>query len=65
MVRVGWKKHSLGVLVGKSEGKRPLGNLIRKLEDNIKMGLRGIGYEDVVWIYLARDGDKLQILWTC
>ena len=31
------------VLVGKSEGKRPLGTLIRKLEDNIEMDLRGIG----------------------
>jgi len=31
------------VLVGNSEGKRPLGTLIRELEDNIEMDLRGIG----------------------
>jgi len=40
---MGWKRHTLMVLVGKSEGKRPLGTLIRKLEDNIEMDLRGIG----------------------
>jgi hypothetical protein len=56
---MGWKKHTLRVSVGKSEGKRPLGNLIRYLEDNIEVGLRVIGYEDVVWIDLAKDGDNL------
>jgi hypothetical protein len=60
-----WKKHTLRVWVAKSEGKRPLGNLIPKLEDNIGMDLRGIGYEEVVWNDLAGDGDKVQILWTC
>ena len=31
------------VLVGKHEGKRPLGRLRRRLEDNIKMALREVG----------------------
>ena len=45
--------------------RQPLGTLIRKWEDNIEMDLRRIGYEDVVWIDLARCGDKLQFLCTC
>jgi hypothetical protein len=52
------------VLVGKSEGKRPLETLIHKWEDNIEMDPRGIGYEYVIWIDLARYGNKLRILWT-
>jgi hypothetical protein len=35
------------MLVGKTEGKRPLGSHIRMWEDNIKMGIRGI--VEVVW----------------
>jgi len=31
------------VLVGKPEGKRPLGRLGRRWEDNIKMGIQGVG----------------------
>jgi hypothetical protein len=64
LVPLGWKRHTLRVLVGKSEGKRSLGTLARKWKDNIEMDLRGIEYEDVVWIDLAREGDKFRILWT-
>jgi hypothetical protein len=35
-----------------------LGNVSIKLEDNIKMDLRGIGYNDVDWIHLAQDRDQ-------
>ena len=43
------------VLVGKPEGKRPLGRPRRRWEDNIRMDLQevGLGYED--WIGLAQD----------
>jgi len=34
-------------LVGKSEGKRPLGKIRPRWEDNIRMDLREIGWEDV------------------
>jgi hypothetical protein len=44
------------ILVGKSEGKRPLEK--RRREDNIKMHLRDIGFEDVDWIHLAQDRDR-------
>jgi hypothetical protein len=41
------------VLVGKPEGTRPLGRPRRKLEDNIKMDLREVGWGGVDWIDLA------------
>jgi hypothetical protein len=40
------------------EGRRPLGRPRRRWEDNIKMDLREIGFEDVVWIHLAQDRDR-------
>jgi hypothetical protein len=42
------------VLVGRPEGKRPLGKPRRRWKDNIKMDLREIGI-DVAWIRLAQD----------
>jgi hypothetical protein len=42
-------------LVGRSEGKRPLGRPRRRWEDNIKMDLREIGIEGANWIQLAQD----------
>jgi hypothetical protein len=42
-------------LVGKPEGKRPLGRPRRRWEDGIRMGLREIGLEGVDWIRLAQD----------
>jgi hypothetical protein len=43
------------VLVGRPEGKRPLGIHRRRCEDNIKPGLRDIGIDVENWIQLARD----------
>jgi hypothetical protein len=43
------------VLVGKPEGKRPLGRPRRRWEDNIKMDLREVGIDWVNWIRLAQD----------
>jgi hypothetical protein len=45
------------ILVGKPEGKTPLGRSRRKWEDNIKMNLRDIGWGGVDWIDLAQDKD--------
>jgi hypothetical protein len=49
-------------LVGKPEGKRPLGRPRRRWEDSIKMDLQevGGGYGD--WMELAQDGDSWQAL---
>ena len=46
------------VLVGKPEGKRPLGRPRRRWEDNIKMDLREVGCDPGEWIYLAEDRDQ-------
>jgi hypothetical protein len=46
------------VLVGKPEGKRPLGRPRRRWEDGIRMNLREIGLEGVDWIRLSQDRDR-------
>jgi hypothetical protein len=43
------------VLVGRPEGKRPLGRTRYRWEDNIKMDLREIGIDGANWIQLAQD----------
>jgi len=46
------------VLVGKPEGKRPLGRPRRRWEDNIKMDLQEVGCGGMDWIELAQDRDR-------
>jgi hypothetical protein len=48
--------------VGKPEGDRPLGKPTLRLESNIKMDLREIGWGGVDWIHLAQDGDQWRAL---
>ena len=50
------------VLVGKPEGKRPLVRPSRKWEDNIKMGLKEVGWAGMDWIDLAEDRDRWRAL---
>jgi hypothetical protein len=50
------------VLVGKPEGKRPLGRLRHRWEDNIKMDLQDVGCGGMDWIELAQDRDRWQAL---
>jgi hypothetical protein len=51
-----WKKGNVyRLLVGKPEGKRPLGKPRRRWIDNIKMDLLEIGLSVVDWICLAQD----------
>jgi hypothetical protein len=45
------------VLMGKTEGKRPLGRPKRRWEDGIRIYLREIGWGSVEWIHLAQDRD--------
>jgi len=52
------------VLVGKPEGKRPLGRPRRRWEDNIKMYLQEVGCEGMDWIELAQDRDSWRALVT-
>jgi len=49
------------VLVGKPEGKRPLGRPRRRWEDNIKMDLREVGGVGD-WMELAKDRDRWRAL---
>jgi hypothetical protein len=46
------------VLVGKSEGKRPLGRPRHRWEDNIKMDLQEVACRGMDWIKLAQDMDR-------
>ena len=45
------------VLVGKPEGKRPLGRPRYRWENNIKMDLKGVGCEPGGWVALVEDRD--------
>jgi hypothetical protein len=50
------------ILVGKPEGRRPLGRPRRRWEDNIEMDLREIGFGDVDWIHWAQNRDTWRAL---
>jgi hypothetical protein len=50
------------ILVGMPEGRRPLGRLRRRWEDNIKMDLMEIGFGDVDRIHWAQDRDGWRAL---
>jgi hypothetical protein len=50
------------LLVGKPEGKRPLGRPIRRWVDNIRMDLGEVGWDDVDWICLAKDRNRWRAL---
>jgi hypothetical protein len=58
----GEKRNAYRILVGNSEGKRPLQRPRRKWVDNIKMDLRGIGWVGMDWIDLAQDRDEWRAL---
>jgi hypothetical protein len=46
------------ILVGKPEGRRPLGRPRRRCVDNIKMDLKLIGWDGVYWVDLAQYRDQ-------
>ena len=50
------------ILVGKPEGKRPLGRSRRRGEDNIKMDLEEVGRGCGDWMELAQDRDRWRAL---
>ena len=62
MARMGQGRGVNRVLVGKPEGKRPLGRPRRRWEDNIKMDLQEVegGFGD--WMELAQDRDRWRAL---
>jgi hypothetical protein len=56
------KRNAYMLLVGKTEGKRPLGRPRRRWVDNIRMDLLEAGWGDVDWIGLAQDRDRWRAL---
>ena len=62
MARMGEETAVHRVLVGKPEGKRPLGRPRRRWEDNIKMDLQEVGGACGGWMELAQDRDMWRAL---
>ena len=58
VARMEQSRNAYRVLVGKPEGKRPLGRPRRRWEDNIKMNLREVDCDPGEWIDLAEDMDQ-------
>jgi hypothetical protein len=52
---MGGMRNAYRILVGKPEGKRPLGRPKHRWEDNVEMDLREIGWEDANSIHLAQN----------
>ena len=63
--RIGEGRGIYMFLVGKPDGKRPLGRPIRKWKDNIQMDLQGVGFGSMDWIELAQDRDRWRALEKC
>jgi hypothetical protein len=55
-------RDAYNILVGRPEGRRPLGRPRRRWEDNIKMDHREIGFGNADWIRWAQDRDRWQAL---
>jgi len=60
--RMGEERGVYRVLVGKPEGKRPLGRPRRRWVDNIRMNLQEVGCGYMDWIGLAQDRDRWRTL---
>jgi hypothetical protein len=62
VARMGEKINAYRLLVGKPEGKRPLGIPRRRWVDNIRMDLGEVGWGDVYWICMAKDRNRWRAL---
>jgi hypothetical protein len=60
--RMGRRGLHIIILVGKSEGRRPLGRPRRRRVDNIKMDLREIGWDCMDWIHMVGYRDQWRAL---
>jgi len=62
VARIGERRGVYRVLVGKPEGKRPLGRPRRRWEENINMDLQEVGCGGMDFIKLAQDRDRWRTL---
>jgi hypothetical protein len=59
---MGKRRGAYRILMGKSKGKRSLGRLRHRWEDNIKMGLQQVGWgawTEVIWLRIGTGGGHL------
>jgi hypothetical protein len=57
---MGDNRNAYVLLVGRPEGKSPLGRPRRRWADNIRMDLGEVGWDDVDWIGLAQDRNRFR-----
>jgi hypothetical protein len=62
VARMGEKRNAYRLLVGKPEGRTPLGRSRRRWCDYIRMDVVEVGWGDVDWIGLAQDRDRWRAL---
>jgi hypothetical protein len=59
---MGETRNAYRILVGKPEGRRPLGRPRRRLVDNIKMEVREVGWDGMDWFFWRRIGTSGRLL---
>jgi hypothetical protein len=62
VARIGQKRNAYVILVGKPEGKRPLGRPRRRWVDNLKIHLGEVGWGGMDWIALDQARDQWRAL---
>jgi hypothetical protein len=62
VARMGEGRGAYRILVGKPEGRRPLGRPRRRWEDNINMDLQEVGRGGMDWVDMAQDRDRCRAL---
>jgi hypothetical protein len=62
VARIGEERNAYRLLLGKPEGKRPLGRTRCRSANNIRMDLGEVGWGDVDWIGLAQDRNRWRAL---